>query len=334
MKFVYTIKEDKSNVQEYYVKVIMQAFEKLGYKPVFLSSIKDAYKLPKNAIIITISHYTTALLCLRGYNKILYWVQGSSPDESFMRNHSYTRKLLISAIEYLALWKAKYIFMVSQGMLNYYNKKYHKDYSYKTYIMPCYNSEIRKSLFMTPGKYEKNMFCYVGGLSVWQCFPETVDIYKKVEEVIPFSFFKVFTGDKEKAESILKEKGVKNYSINFVTSDKLLDAIADCKYGFIVRKKSPVNYVATPTKLSNYMSAGLIPIVSNTVAFFSEILDKSHYAVILDENRSIDQIIEMSQQKISADSVYEEFNKAFKKFYNTEFHIKQIQKEIQKIGLW
>ena len=333
MKIVYSIKEDKSNVQEYYVRVIMQAFEQLGYEHVFLSSISDAYKLPKDAIIITISHYATALLCLRGYKEILYWVQGSSPDESFMRNHSYMRKWAISAIEYIALRKAKYIFMVSRGMLDYYKKKYHKDFSYKTYIMPCYNSEIQKPLFMTPGKYDNNTFCYVGGLSVWQCFPETVDIYKKVEDAIPGSFFKVFTGDKEKAEAILKEKGVKNYSVGHVSPDKLVEALADCKYGFIVRKESPVNYVATPTKLSNYMSAGLIPIVSNTVAFFPEILGKTQYAVILDEKNSIDRIVEMSQQKISADSVFEEFDRAFKMFYNTELHIDQIRKEIQKKGL-
>ena len=334
MNELYSIKEDKSTVQDFYVDVIAQACMRLGYGECKSVTIGELNNVSKDALIIAISHYTVCRLYLKGYRKILYWVQGTSPDESFMRNHSYIRKWAISAIEYVALRKAKYVFMVSKGMLDYYKRKYHKDLSYKTYIMPCYNSEIKKTLFMTPRKYDNNTFCYVGGLSVWQCFPETVDIYKKVEDAIPNSFFKVFTGDKEKAESILKDKGVKNYSVCHAAHDKLLEAIADCKYGFIVRKESPVNYVATPTKLSNYMSAGLIPIVSNTVAFFSEILGKSQYSVILDENRSIDQIIEMSQQKISADSVYEEFNKAFKKFYNTEFHIKQIQKEIQKIGLW
>lgn len=331
--FVYYIKEDKAAVQDFYADVIGKSFERAGFPQYKAISYKEIDSIDKKSIVICISHYLTFKLWRKGFKNLVYWVQGSSPDESFMRNHSYIRKWTISAIEYIALRKAKYVFMVSKGMLDYYKKKYHKDFSYKTYIMPCYNSEIQQPLFMTPGKYDNNTFCYVGGLSVWQCFPETVDIYKKIEDAIPGSFFKVFTGDIEKAEAILKEKGVKNYSVGHVAPDKLVEAIADCKYGFIVRKESPVNYVATPTKLSNYMSAGLIPIVSNTVAFFSEILGKSKYAVILDENNSIDRIVEMSQQKISAETVFEEFDRAFKKFYNTELHIDQIKNEIQKKGL-
>lgn len=333
MRKIYYIKEDKAAVQDFYADVIGRGLEMAGFPQYKTISVSEIKSIEKDSIIICISHYLTVKLWRKGFKNLIYWVQGSSPDESFMRNHSYLRKWYISAIEYIALQKAKYVFMVSQGMLKHFEKKYHKDYSYKTYIMPCYNSEIQRSLFMTPGKYDNNTFCYVGGLSVWQCFPETVDIYKKVEDAIPGSFFKVFTGDKEKAEAILKEKGVRNYLVGHVAPDKLVEAIADCKYGFIVRKESPVNYVATPTKLSNYMSAGLIPIVSNTVAFFSEILGKSQYAVILDEDNSIDRIVEMSQQTISADSVFEEFNKAFKQFYNTELHIDQIKKDIQKIVL-
>ena len=47
----------------------------------------------------------------------------------------------------------------------------------------------------------------------------------------------------------------------------------------------------------------------------------------------MDQIIEMSQKKIPVDMVYEEFNNVFHKHYNTELHIEQIKKELQKIGL-
>lgn len=324
---VYYIQEDKSAVQDFYAGVISKALQNLGYSTCITIPLNELKRVPKDTLLIAISHYTVCRLYLKGYRKILYWIQGSSPDESFMRNHSYTRKLIISAIEYIALRASTFCFMVSESMMEHFKKKYNRDFSKKTYIMPCFNSYINKDSFLTPGKYERNVFCYVGGLSVWQCFPETVDIYKKAEEVIPNAFFKVFTGDTEKAESILKEKGVANYSVEYVKPDELVSHLSDCKYGFIIRKESPVNFVATPTKLSNYMAAGLIPVVSDTVGFFSEILsDCSHSVIIRDGD--ITGIIELSKKEMSAVSVYDEYKKVFDTFYNVDFHVNNIKKAL------
>ena len=328
-KPLYYIREDKSTVQDYYVGVIAQACQRLGYDVCKSITLEELHSVPKHALLIAISHYTVCKIYLKGYRKIFYWIQGSSPDESFMRNHSLTRKFVISVIERLAISFSTFLFMVSKSMLSHFEKKYHCSFAKKTYIMPCYNSIMQSDLFFTPGKYENNVFCYVGGLSVWQCFPETVDIYKKAEDVIPNAFLKVFTGDIEKAKSILKTKGVKNYSVEFVVPDQLVSKLADCKYGFIIRQESPVNYVATPTKLSNYMAAGLIPIVTDTVGFFSESLSQIKYSVILDSN-SIDSIIKISSLRIKPSAVLADFSKVFDTFYNTERHVKQIGEVIKE----
>ena len=332
-KQVYYIKEDKAAVQDFYADVIGKGLEKAGYSLYKTITINEIGKIEKDSIIISISHYLTLRLRLKGFKNIIYWIQGTSPDESFMRNHSYIRKFFISCVEYFALSKAKFVFMVSESMLNHFKKKYHKDYSYKTYIMPCYNSEVQRELFFTPGKYDDNTFCYVGGLSVWQCFPETVGLYKQIEDRVPNAKLKVFTGDQDKAKSILKEKGVKNYEVKYVKPDQLVSELASCKYGFIVRAESPVNYVATPTKLSNYMAAGLIPIVYNSVGFFEEILGKAENAVVLNGSDDLNKIINITERSISAEDVYEEFSTLFSQFYNTDAHIKQIAEKLQTINL-
>ena len=333
MKSVYYIKEDKAAVQDFYADVIGRGLKKAGYPLYKIISINEIGQIEKDTIIISISHYLTLRLWLKGFKNIIYWIQGSSPDESFMRNHSYIRKYLISCVEYFALSKAKFVFMVSESMLKHFKKKYHKDYSYKTYIMPCYNSEVQRELFFTPGKYDDNTFCYVGGLSVWQCFPETVGLYKQIEDRVPNAKLKIFTGDQDMAKSILKEKGVKNYELKYVKPDQLVNELASCKYGFIVRAESPVNYVATPTKLSNYMAAGLIPIVSNSVGFFEEILGKAENAVVLNGSDDLNKIINITERSISAEDIYEEFSTLFSQFYNTDSHIKQIAEKLQSINL-
>lgn len=328
---VYIIKEDKSEVQDYYSSIISSALAQIGYTTIATIQIKSLSKISKKSIIISISHYTTLKAYIKGFRNILYWVQGSSPDESFMRNHSYFRKAMISIIEFIALNKAKYCFMVSNSMLNYYNTKYRINFTDKTYIMPCYNSEIKVSLFNTPDKYNCNTFCYVGGLSVWQCFPETVDLYKKIEERVHDAFFKVFTGDIEKATKILEEKNVKNYNVKYVKPDDLVNELATCKYGFIVRENSPVNYVATPTKLSNYMAAGLIPIVSNTVGFFSEIFENSIYSIVLNGSDDINKILELTKNEIQPKEIAKEYSIIFGQYYNTEKHISNIANKLKKI---
>ena len=328
MKSVYYIKEDNAAVQDYYADVIGKGLEKAGFPRYKTISTNEIKHIDKNSVIICISHYLTVKMWIKGFKNLIYWVQGSSPDESFMRNRSYTRKLFISIIEHVALQKAKFVFMVSKGMLDHFKKKYNKDYSSKTYIMPCYNSEIQRPLFMTPGKYENNVFCYVGGLSKWQCFSETVALYKQIEDKLPNTMFKVFTGDENSAHRILSEYRIKNFEIKYVRPDALVGELASCKYGFIIRAKSPVNYVATPTKLSNYLAAGLIPIVSNSVSFFEEILGQTRNAVVLNGERDVEKILAVANKRIDVEVLYNEFNSLFDRFYNTDYHVNKIAQKI------
>lgn len=331
-KTAFTIREDKMAVQEFYVQIIFKSLEAIGYTCKFYDSIEEALVEPKSSLYVSISHYYTLKMYLKGYKRQLYWVQGSSPDESFMRNHSYIRKFFISCIELFALEKAKCVFMVSQGMLNHYKKKYHKDYSYKTYIMPCYNDRIEIANFKTPGKYTNNVFCYVGGLSVWQCFPETVAFYKRIEDKIPNAEFRVFTPDVDKANKIMEEAGLKRYSAKFVKSDELSKELAECKFGFILRSKSPVNYVATPTKLSNYLANGLIPIVSDSVEYFKEVLTDCKYTVVLSDNLDNRRVLDLVQQTIDTTELIDEYLRIFNTYYNDDLHVENISKIMRSLN--
>lgn len=330
----YYIKEDNSAVQDYYAGIIGKALVQNGfneYKTIEMGRVKE---LPKDTPLICISHYMVTKLALKGFNNCLYWIQGSSPDESYMRNHSKLRRFVISVIERFALSRGKACFMVSHSMMDYYKKKYKKDFSYKTYIMPCYNSQIQEELFNKDGKYTNNTFCYVGGLSVWQCFNDTVRLYAKIEKSVPNAFFKVFTGDIDAAKSILEAEKVQNYSVEFVKSDELVLRLAECKYGFILRGESPVNLVATPTKLSNYLAAGLIPIVSTAVGFFNEILSETQYKVLLESFDDVDAIKSIASLDINKEDVLNEYRHLFNRYYNTSSHIDNISEFIKTRGFY
>lgn len=107
--------------------------------------------------------------------------------------------------------------------------------------------------------------------------------------------------------------------------------LSECKYGFIIRKESPVNFVATPTKLSNYLASGLIPIVSNTVEFFSAVLNKCHYAILLEDNKDITPVVQMSSEAINPNDVFNEYNELFKEYFNDRKHIENIKLLINRL---
>lgn len=329
-KIVYYLSADKACVQDFYVDIILNAFQKKGYAFQVLSNMNEIKKLPRDSYLVLISSYAVFYCRLMGFRNIFYWSQGVSPEESFMRNKSYLRKFVSSIIELYALKRSRFCFLVSSGMLIHYKNKYKYDLTSKSYVMPCYNSEINREHFHVNDKYVTNKFCYVGGLSVWQCFLETVQFYKKIEQIIPSSEFVVLTPDEEEATSILMQEGVKNYSVKFVHQDQLLNEIKQCKFGFIIRHDSPVNYVATPTKLSNYLASGIIPIVTNSVKYFSDILSNTKYNVILDNLEEIDRVIDLMSYEINAEDVFIEYKDIFNKYFNSKQHINNIATIIEQ----
>ncbi len=329
---VYYIKEDKSDVQDYYVGIVLEAFESLGYECIKCSASEfQKLHVSRDAILVLISHYATTRYYLKGYRNIVYWVQGSSPDESFMRNHSHLRRFVISLIELFALKHAKFVLCVSKRLMDYYKERYGIDIRWKSYIMPCFNCSLIPDDFFSPQKYLVNSFCYVGGLSVWQCFKETAALYKKIELLFPNSEFRVFTRDQDKAKEIILSESIANYSIQFVQPNELSKELAKCKYGFIIREKSPVNMVATPTKLSNYLASGVIPIVTDTVDFFNESLSNINNAIILNNMNSINSIIKHMNSVVQPEDVLSEYQFLFNKYYNRQSHISQIVSLIKKL---
>lgn len=260
------------------------------------------------------------------------WVQGVVPEERRMRGKSVFDFFAISILEKHILNNAQKLFFVSNGMLKHYQEKYGKDFSKKVYIMPCYNERIRKEEFYVEKKYDTPTFCYVGSLSEWQCFEETVFIYKTLEEEIGNTHFYVFTREIEKANSILKKHSAKHYTVESVKPELLHERLKTVKYGFILRNQSPVNRVATPTKLGNYIASGVMPVLTDKVDYFKELSEKYNYIILgkTDED-IIKKILKMESQGILKSDVYHEYKKIFDKEYNDDLHINEIRQFITHI---
>ncbi len=258
-----------------------------------------------------------------------YWAQGIWPEESYLRYGSRLRYLVQSYLEKKSLKKADFVFFVSEAMKKHFESKYKLQFDGKCYIMPCANEQFHPEAFHTPGKYRENVFCYAGALSQWQCFEETVALYKKIEERRPESHLLLLVPDRGKALEMLNKYQVQNYSIDYVSLEELPQRLAKAKFGFVLRQESPVNAVATPTKVVTYLCNGLIPIYSQALTGIQEILKDAKLPVCYGNDGDISQIIARMERDLQPEEVQSDLETAYQTAYHRQQHIQRIAAHFQ-----
>ena len=130
------------------------------------------------------------------------------------------------------------------------------------------------------------------------------------------------TFDVDRAKRIIENKGVKNYSVKSVPKEQVRHELISATYGFIIREDNVVNRVATPTKLSSYISAGVIPIYSSCIRDFDTLSAKYKYLKSVSDLSSIcvSDIVEYVKRPIVKEDVKQEFKKIFETYYNKAKH--------------
>ena len=319
------------------VKTYMDIIQKGCYKANIqcLDVLPSDKHINKKELLLTDSPLVAIKYILKGFDNHIVWFQGVAPEESFISNKSRIRSKVISWIEKIVLKKAKMVFLVSEAMKNHYEKKYKVDLSRKSFVMPCFNeTHIVDSAFQDE-KYTKNTFLYVGGLHAWQCFEQTVELYSHIEkQANTKTEFLVYTFQKELAEEIIKKYGLKNYLIDCVDKEELSERIKGAKYGFVLREDCVVNNVATPTKFSNYLANGIIPIYSSALKSFANFDKENKLGIVynLDNISSgIEGILSHMQRNIAAKEVRLKCEKAFDEYYNADAYATKISQKLKEL---
>ena len=303
-----------------YLDVIREALLKLDYECEY---IKDFNSVSKRDLIVFPMGKDAFKYYFKGYRNIILWQQGATGAESFMRHRSTIRRFILNYMDCFIMKKAKMVFYVSQYMMKYYENMAHTSFSDKAYIMPCFN-EVFDEEFIAGKDYSQKTFTYIGSLSLWQCFNETVEIYAKIEKRIPNTFLKVLTFDTEKAEEIIKQNNIKNYSIACVPKEQVKKELENATYGFIIRHDVDVNRVATPTKISSYLSAGVLPIYSTCLKDFHIQANGKSFAHAFDPDEPIEGLIRYINDGVNKEVVCNEIKDLFDTYYSKENHVKNI----------
>lgn len=329
---IVVVKCNNGIVTDKYLENISDAVsEALNEEKKWLDTFNNIKKYDKNTLFIVARVLDAFKLIMLGYNKIIMWCQGIEPEESYMIHKSKIRFWILSKMEKFVLKHSIFVFFVSNAMLEHYQKKYKIDFKENYYCMPCMNTNIQESTFFTKGKYSYNKFVYVGSMAIWQKFEDVAKCYKKIEELdINDPKLYVYTKEKEEAERILKENKIYNYVIDYVKPSELPKILSDKKYGFILREDNIVNNVATPTKISTYLSCGLIPIYSSCLKDFESIAQNLKYVIRNDKN-IFNKIKMLDNDFIDVNEILKEYKNIFNTYYSTEIHKKNIENKIKRI---
>lgn len=328
IKKVIYFKKDIRNVTSLYYEVMLAALKKNNVELIEREGLDvGKFDIQDGTTYILVTQLTDCVkLYFKGYRKFIFWFQGIEPEEHFLMNKSRIKYYARSWMEKLVIKRCEYRIGISKYLFEHYNKKYHLHLKEKDYfIMPCFNTRLNRDSFRIEGKYSNNVFCYAGGMQAWQGVEHVFNIYSQIEDGHPEDVkLKIFTKDMEATKDLLTKYKIKNYSVQSVPQEELDQAMAGCKYGFIIREDNIINNVATPTKLSAYLANGVIPIYTSAIKSYKDLASKYSYMCCLEDIDDAAQVEKFMSKDCQMKDILNEYEKIFNDYYSVEKYIAEM----------
>lgn len=326
--YLYTDKRSLNDATNYYVGIVEKSLSLLGYEmhtAFRLSEIKN----PDIIFTITSIYFVKAKIKFP-FVKSLTWRQGLGYQEALM-GRPYWKCIGFAVAEWLTCQFCDYLIYVSKQMQEYYRDSYgYKKDNYD--IMPCYNMQL--SMEYSLEKFKSPTFVYAGGVSKWQSIDVMLDAYAIIEKEIPEASLHLYCKDTVVLRTMLSKRGIRNFSIKYVSVKQLQKEMLNYKYGFLLREKNWVNLVATPTKMNSYLASYIIPIYSNGVNDFERNIRLEEFTLMgdtpLNAKDIAAKVIAFEKQEHDYMHFIDYTKEIFNSHYNDNKYLDIISKGIQK----
>lgn len=188
--------------------------------------------------------------------KIITDAHGIASEEERMVNR-HSRGRLMDIFEKQAARYSRAVVVVTEAMAEYYRKNFNCESTEFIHIPIC---SVLQEQQDWPIKERKTVI-YAGGLHVWQNVDLMLDIAEKKSDLFDFVFL---TNEIDVFKDKLKDRHfVSPVKVASVEHDEINKYLSQAEYGLLLRDDTPVNNVAFPTKLIEYLANGVIPIVKS-----------------------------------------------------------------------
>jgi glycosyltransferase involved in cell wall biosynthesis len=193
--------------------------------------------------------------------EIVLDAHGAVPEEEkFFKN----RKIILlfyTMVERIVFSHVKKVICVTYSMRDHFNIKYPKyKGNYYVYSILPINIKTEQSQNLIKSD-DKIIILYSGGISPWQKVDYMLQIIEKNQA--PNILYIILTGHVTEFKEIISKYHIseQNLKLDSVNPNELSKYYELTDYGFILRDDNPVNNVANPTKMVEYLYYGIIPIV-------------------------------------------------------------------------
>ena len=208
--------------------------------------------------------------------RIITNVHGVVAEEMRLRGYR-ARSILVSIVERVVVNRSDALIFVTDSMRGHFCRKYAMRDNLRTYVIPIITNEPRpRGLKKEPG-----LVIYSGGLQGWQRVDRMLDAIERTGNRFRFLFL---TGSPDSLRQKLNSRGMTQVEVDSVPRDSIFEYYDRASLGFVLREDSLVNRVACPTKLVEYICAGVIPIVEQPL--IGDFYERGYEYILVNEFES------------------------------------------------
>jgi glycosyltransferase involved in cell wall biosynthesis len=279
--------------------------------------LSDLKSILKDGNLVYFRDFRTYFNLLRyrinpGYNfRTFYSFRALIHEESFYMHKSILKKCILYLIEFFVYLTSDYIGCVSLSMKKAILKKFYIKRIIT--IHPCCINELHEKNEIVPADIIE--FVYVGGMSKWQKYDQILGAYDTLSiELKVQTTLTVITKELDLAKEIAKRKSVNFEKIQFLSLSQkdVMRKLTSFHFGFLLREDNIINSTASPVKFLEYLSCGVIPILSKFIGDYSELVTNHDIGILTNENYRVSE--ERISQLLQDVSIYQRMRNVAQKF--------------------
>ncbi|MBR7156605.1 MAG: hypothetical protein IKD22_07195, partial [Lentisphaeria bacterium] len=196
----------------------------------------------------------------------VYDSHGASPEEDRMSGSTEARINFVEDLEEAILENADMVIYVAHAMQTHFMAKF--GFMKNSCIVPCCIREEALEEAAAPPAVQlpadRPVLGYVGTMVAWQCKEEMFALFGKLHRLYPDIYFAVLTpeSDRPAAQELFDRHGINpaDYTLTSLPFEEVHGVLRQFNAGVLLRRQSPVNRAASPTKFGEMIAAG-VPVV-------------------------------------------------------------------------
>jgi hypothetical protein len=184
---------------------------------------------------------------------------------------------------------------VSRAMQEHFERKYQTVFP-GCEIVPCatetdwrYSDDQREYMRREHGLSGKLVFVYNGNASRYQLIDTMCELFVRIRERHPEAYFLILSSYRTAFRQAMGKAGIDTASgqILSVQHDVVADYLIMGDIGFLLRDRSVVNKVASPTKFAEYCLSGVPVLAGYEIGDISGVIESRNVGALVDVERKI-----------------------------------------------